>query len=143
MTRFSILHQRLSGHAGHFAEQLETGSAAVLKSTLICRARLRWLHARKSALSDTLLLTCPPPGYPYTEAIIAKAIPLVAILKLRRITKITNDSIRAYFLRDALSRAVFPEEVALFLRDHPHMNLTSYDNEVRALADELRSAGWI
>jgi hypothetical protein len=83
------------------------------------------------------------PDYPYTEAIIAKAIPLVAILKLRRITKITNDSIRAYFLRDALSRAVFPEEVALFLRDHPHMNLTSYDNEVRALADELRSAGWI
>ena len=74
---------------------------------------------------------------PITDNVIRKAIRLIGLQNLKKISQIPKNAIREYCFTNPSSLAINPDEVAFFLGKHPDMRLTNYDNEIRALLDGL------
>jgi len=88
-----------------------------------------------------------PANNPFTDDVIRKAIHLIALQNLKKISQIPKNAIREYCFTNPSSLAIEPGNVAFFLRKHPDMHLTNYDNEIRALLDgfdpEALAALWL
>jgi hypothetical protein len=74
---------------------------------------------------------------PITDDVIRKAIRLIGLQNLKKISQIPKNAIREYCFTNPSSLAIDPGNVASFLGENPDMHLTRYDNEIRALLDEF------
>jgi hypothetical protein len=102
----------------------------------IVKILLHWWHPETA-----------PANNPSIDDRIRKTIRLIALQNLKKIIQIPEIAIRYYLFKNLPSLSIHPDEVSFFLGKHRDMQLTNYDNEIRALLDsfepEALAALWL